>query len=131
MGLILDTTFLIDLERELSKKDLKGPATSLLAENSSESCEISVITVGEFAEGFENSSYENFRYYLKPFRILPIDQEVAWIYGQITKKLRKTGNLIGANDLWIAATAIRNEKRLVTRNLKHFSKIKNLDVVGY
>ena len=135
MGLLLDTTFLIDLERELSKKQTEKKTeysvSDFLLKNSLETCEISVVTVGEFAEGFENSRYQDFRDYLKPFRILPIDQEVAWIYGQITRKLRKSGNLIGTNDLWISATAMRNNLKLVTRNIRHFSKIKHLELVTY
>jgi tRNA(fMet)-specific endonuclease VapC len=130
MEIILDTTFLIDLEREINKDFSKKPATDFLERNSRAICQITIVTVGEFAEGFKDSDYNKFREYLSPFQIISIDQEVAWIYGQLTKKLRSKGNLIGTNDLWIAAMAIRNKKTLVTR-IKDFNRIGELQVISY
>jgi len=131
MELVLDTTFLIDLEREINKKSNRKPATDFLSKNSAAIYQITIVTVGEFAEGFGDSDYNKFREYLAPFQIISIDQEVAWIYGQLTKNLRTKGNLIGTNDLWIAAIAIRNKKSLVTRNVKDFNRIKELEVITY
>jgi len=34
--------------------------------------------------------------------------------------------LVGQNDLWIAATALALQKPLITRNRRHFDKIKGL-----
>lgn len=31
----------------------------------------------------------------------------------------------------IAAIAIQNGQKLITKNIKHFKKIKELDVIGY
>lgn len=41
------------------------------------------------------------------------------------------GQLIDANDLWIAATALAFEMPVVTRNEKHFARVPRLDMVGY
>ncbi|HMO17966.1 MAG TPA: type II toxin-antitoxin system VapC family toxin [Oligoflexia bacterium] len=131
MEIILDTTFLIDLEREINKSSNKRPASDFLEKNLNATYQITIVTVGEFAEGLHDSDYDKFREYLMPFQILPIDQEVAWIYGHIAKNLRSRGNLIGTNDLWIAAIAIRNKKTLATRNIKDFKRITELEVVVY
>ena len=42
--------------------------------------------------------------------------------------LSTNGLLIGANDLWIAAIAIRHEVELVTRNARHFRRVPGLRV---
>ena len=131
MELILDTTFLIDLEREVLNKTKTRPASEFLSINKSANLQITLITVGEFAEGFKDTDYLSFRNYLEAFPILQIDQEVAWIYGQLAKKLRVSKSLIGSNDMWIAAIALRNNKALVTRNIKHFKKIPELQLVAY
>lgn len=39
--------------------------------------------------------------------------------------------MIGANDLWIAATALANEVAVVTRNDREFSRVEGLEVFGY
>jgi predicted nucleic acid-binding protein len=51
--MIVDTTFLIDLEREVSRRQ-PGPAMEFLARNHAQAMRISVITFGELAEGYEN-----------------------------------------------------------------------------
>ncbi len=127
MGLILDTTFLIDLERATIGKSKDNSVFSFLDQNKNTELFISVITLGEFSEGIDKKDI--FESYLNRFQVMPIDREVAWIYGQITSELRKKGNLIGANDLWISATAIRNNMPIVTRNVSDFSRVKDLKKV--
>ena len=39
--------------------------------------------------------------------------------------------MIGANDLWIAATALANGVAVVTRNESEFSRVDGLRVLGY
>ena len=131
MSFLLDTTFLIDLERESKNSKNNGPAFSFLNNHKNKKLEISIITVGEFSVGFSNETKSIFSSYLSHFPVLVIDGEVAWVYGQIFLKLKKSGKLIGSNDLWIAATALRNKKTLVTRNIKDYKKIPDLKVISY
>lgn len=42
--------------------------------------------------------------------------------------LRAAGQLVGPNDLWIAATALAYEKPVVTRNVEHFTRVAHLEV---
>jgi predicted nucleic acid-binding protein len=41
------------------------------------------------------------------------------------------GTLIGSNDLWIAATALEHSLPLVTRDIDHFRRIPDLQLIGY
>jgi tRNA(fMet)-specific endonuclease VapC len=56
---------------------------------------------------------------------------VALAYATIYRNLKTAGSLIGANDLWIAASAIRQGASLVTRNREEFGRIQGLRVLGY
>lgn len=53
---------------------------------------------------------------------LVVDREVARIYGEILHALRRTGALLPANDVWIAATAARAGATVVTYD-SHFATI--------
>jgi hypothetical protein len=45
--------------------------------------------------------------------------------------LKERGELIGANDLWIAAAALRHGEALVTRNARDFHRVPGLQVLTY
>jgi predicted nucleic acid-binding protein len=60
-----------------------------------------------------------------------VTRPIADRYGQLARELREKGQLIGANDLWISATALHYELPLVTRNTAHFSRVPELQVLGY
>ena len=57
--------------------------------------------------------------------------EVAWQYGEIYRDLATRGRLIGANDMWIAATALVHNLGVVTNNCGEFERVSGLSVVGY
>ncbi len=67
----------------------------------------------------------------KGHTLLPVDAQVALLWGALTRRLRRTGQLIGSNDLWIAATSLRHGLPLVTADAGHFGRIEGLEVVGY
>ena len=52
-------------------------------------------------------------------------------YARIHQDLRERKCLIGANDLWIAASAMRHGLPLVTRNAGEFTRVEGLMVIGY
>lgn len=53
-------------------------------------------------------------------RILPIDGDVADLCGQILARQEAAGHRIEAMDAFIAATAVRHDLTLVTRNVADF-----------
>lgn len=57
------------------------------------------------------------------------DAEAAWHYGDQYRSLASQGELIGSNDLWIAATALAHELPLATGNLQEFERVRGLKVV--
>ena len=59
---------------------------------------------------------------------LPFDDAAAESYGEIRAHLQRNGNLIGANDLLIAAIAQTNDLILVTHNTSEFMRTPNLRV---
>ncbi|CAN5410620.1 hypothetical protein BH09VER1_BH09VER1_10040 [soil metagenome] len=128
-ALVFDTTFLIDFQRE--RRTGKGKAHSFLRANSESLAFLPVTAYGEYAEGFDQFDDPNFLQVVDSFEILPITQNVATTYAAVTRKLRSLGNLIGANDLWIAATAMERQLPLVTRNIEHFTRVAGLEVRRY
>ena len=59
---------------------------------------------------------------------LPFDDSAAESYGEIRSYLQRAGNLIGANDLFIAAIAQANELMVVTHNINEFTRVQKLPV---
>jgi predicted nucleic acid-binding protein len=92
---------------------------------------ISIITVGEFAEGFQAAQQADCWLCLRLFTVLDLTRDMAWEGGQISRQLRAAGQFIGDNDLWIAATAARHSLPVVTNNPVHFQRISGLQVLTY
>lgn len=67
----------------------------------------------------------------RPYPALPWSSEISWQYGEIYRALSAKGQLIGANDMWIAATALVNEMGVVTNNRDEFGRVPSLAVVSY
>lgn len=65
---------------------------------------------------------------LAPFQPLDFDARCASAYARIQAELAAKGQLIGPNDLLIAATALVNEATLVTRNVREFQRVPGLRV---
>jgi tRNA(fMet)-specific endonuclease VapC len=63
--------------------------------------------------------------------ILPLGEPEAIAAGDLLARLERDGEPIGADDLWIAATALVGGLRLVTRNVRHFARIDGLHVESW
>jgi tRNA(fMet)-specific endonuclease VapC len=97
---------------------------------------ISVITYGELVYGVRKSSdphgamriLEELRALIP---IMPMATDVAETYGAIRSDLAAQGELIGNNDLWIAAHAKSLEVILVTNNEKEFQRVGGLKIENW
>ena len=129
-SLILETSFLIDIERERIAQT-EGIAHQFLDRYPNSHLFITETIAGELASGGSMDSRPNWEAFLAPFGILQIDRGVAWKYGRIYRYLRSNGMLIGANDLWIAATAIEHGYPVVTRDSAHYRRVPDLEILDY
>lgn len=129
--MILDSTFLVDFERE-SARGKRGPATAFLESRPEEELCITFTIAGELAAGEsmgrDRAKWESF---VRHFRFFGYNDEVAWRFGEIFRELRRRGALIGANDMWIAATALANDQSIVARNADEFRRVPGLEVLSY
>jgi len=129
-ALILETSFLVDLERELIA-GVAGPAQRFLEEYQAQKLHITFTIAGELAAGPRMSARATWERLVSPFEVIPCTPEVSWRYGRLYRYLSDNGLLIDANDLWISATALAFDMPLVTRNEKHFGRVPELNVMSY
>jgi predicted nucleic acid-binding protein len=127
---ILDTTVLVDLQRELRRNE-PGAATALLERFGDEPVGIPFVTWMEFAEGFAEDRREDCERFLSSFPVLWPDLEVSWQASRIARRLEADGLTIGDHDAWIAALALRHSRPLATRNDRHFRRVPGLSIRSY
>lgn len=129
MALLIDTDLLIDLER---------PGGTLAGAwfLGDEDCAISVITVSELLHGAQRATGSRRRHrsafvehLLADLRPVPITEVVARVHADIWSDLAEKGSILGAHDLWIAATAMAHGFGLATRNTTEFSRVDGLRLV--
>lgn len=105
------------------------------------SCEIgevaiSSITLAELEYGAAKSSRpeqnrEALLSFAAPLEILPFDGQAALHCGEIRAGLERSGQPIGAMDLLIAAHARSIPLKLVTNNIREFSRVPRLLVENW
>lgn len=128
MALLIDTSVLIDTERR---------DRSLSSKLGDDERAISVITASELLHGVHRARDGSARTrraafvegLLSSIESLPITMAVARIHAEAWSALKDDGNLIGAHDLWIAATALGQGMAVVTANVRDFERVPGLDVV--
>lgn len=128
----LDTSFIIDLIR--GKEEVRLLKEGL--DKSSESVVIPTPSVIELIKGLKIGNVsereeEKVNELIYSLTILNLDRESAILAGNIEGDLINKGLKIDIEDVMIAAIAITNEDKLLTRNIKHFKRIKGLELEGY
>lgn len=68
---------------------------------------------------------------LRPMQMLPFDAECAAHAARIRATLEAAGTPIGPHDTLIAATALRHQAMLVTRNVREFSRVPGLQCLNW
>ena len=68
---------------------------------------------------------------LQPLQVLAFDSECAAHAARIRAELESMGTPVGPHDTLIAATALRHQATLVTRNVREFSRVPGLQWVDW
>lgn len=68
---------------------------------------------------------------LEPMQLLAFDSECAMYAARIRVGLEAVGTPIGPHDTLIAATALRYQATLVTRNVREFSRVPSLQWLNW
>ncbi len=94
---------------------------------------LSVITYGELMYGAQKSAHratalERLRELVTLLPAIPLPEAAAEAYGTIRARLEAAGEMIGNNDLWIAAHALAANLIVVTNNEREFRRVQGLKV---
>jgi tRNA(fMet)-specific endonuclease VapC len=130
MGVILDTSVLIALERGAQGSE------KLAAGREREPFGISVITVAELLHGVHRADTEKRRLtrsafvekIIQSFPVYPFDLNASRIYARVWANLAKKGMTVGAHDLMIASTAIALGFSVVTADVRDYGKVKEVTI---
>lgn len=128
---LLDTNICIYMAKGKSERILKR-----FQELRTGEVGMSIITFGELYYGAKksNQSKKALEILNKLAEIIPPYEMISTtseIYGELRMQLEKKGQIIGNNDLWIAAHALSLKTTLVTNNEREFRRIKNLSVENW
>ncbi|MBI2662359.1 type II toxin-antitoxin system VapC family toxin [Candidatus Woesearchaeota archaeon] len=129
--MILDTSFLIDLIKNKENAFQKAK----ILDNSSPPLRTTSISIFELRQGIEDinesKKKEKIEQLLNALGLLNFDLESAKIAGTIFAELERKGEIIEAEDCMIAGIAIHHNEPILTRNSKHFQRIKGLKLETY
>jgi tRNA(fMet)-specific endonuclease VapC len=97
---------------------------------------VSVITYGELLDGATKSEHrvaalEKLRELVHLLPVLSLPESAAEAYGAIRAQLESKGEMIGNNDLWIAAHAVVAGLTLVTNNESEFRRVRGLRIQNW
>lgn len=130
MAVLIDTSVLVDAERR--------SGAGLRAVTGGEDRAISVVTASELLHGVHRAADATVRMrrlayverVIERLEPLPISMRVARAHAEIWARLEADGALIGAHDLWIAATALAHGMPVATLNARHFERVPGLQVLS-
>ncbi|MGH9099038.1 MAG: PIN domain-containing protein [Acidimicrobiales bacterium] len=130
MAVLIDTGLLIDLERGVANPKVDEAIGE-------EDRAISVITVSELLHGVHRATGARraqrsafVEHLIAGMRALEITEQIARVHADIWAQLTTSGELIGAHDLWIAATALAHGMGLATGNAREFRRVPGLRLIA-
>jgi tRNA(fMet)-specific endonuclease VapC len=132
MGLMVDTNVFISSEKS-------GKAIDLSRWEQSQKVFASVVTVSELLMGVHRANTEEHRQRRSAFveaiisgvGVLDFTIGSARVHAEIYAELAKKGQMIGAHDLIIAATARHHDLSILTDNVDEFSRVPGLRVIPF
>lgn len=129
MAVLIDTDMLVDLERGVINPEVENAIGD-------EDRAISVVTVSELLHGVHRAAGAQrtrrrafVEHLLAGMRAIEITEPIARVHADIWAQLAAKGQLIGAHDLWIAATALAHGMGIATGNADEFQRVPGLRVI--
>jgi len=134
MGLVLDSSVLIDAER--SRGSISDVLRRLAAVHGEVDVVLSAVSVMELEHGYYRATSPKIAARLRAFLnevyavldVLPLSGEAARLAAQIDAELREAGTPVPLADRLIAATALSVNFGVATGNVRHFGMIPRLSV---
>jgi len=128
MAVLIDTSVLVNAERR---------GRSLDQAIGDQDRAISVITASELLHGVHRAQAGAVRarrsafveHVISAIEPLPVTTVTARAHAEVWAELENDGTLIGAHDLWIAATALSHGMDVATANPRDFERVPGLNVV--
>jgi predicted nucleic acid-binding protein len=129
LAVLIDTSVLVNAERRgLSLERALGEQDRA----------ISVITASELLHGVHRARDDRIRtrrqafveHLISSIEPLPVTPSVARTHAEIWAGLERRGEVIGAHDMWIAATALSHGMEIATANATEFERVPGLAVVA-
>jgi predicted nucleic acid-binding protein len=124
--IVVDTDVIIDFFRNIS------PAADVFFKLISlEKAAITAISVFELYVGVEGAQrLRQIEALVQQITILPLNTIEAAMAGRIYTQLKTRGKLVGTHDILIAAICVANNLPLYTKNVAHFSEIKDIRLLS-
>lgn len=127
MKVLLDTCVV----SEIQKPDGNQRVKDAVQRHARDDVFLSVITMGELRSGISILPQGRKRTALESWftilqdeyldRVLPIDMDIARVWGDLAAQVRRNGQELAPVDGLIAATALRHGMTIMTRNTRHFA----------
>ena len=129
--MIADTTFLIDL----LNNDAGAVQKAQTLDKENVPTFTTAISVFELWQGIgeikNKEKLEKINTLLESIGFFHLDKECAKIGGRIHNELYTKGMAIQPEDSMIAGICVKHGRKVLTRNVKHFSRVKLLEVETY
>jgi predicted nucleic acid-binding protein len=127
------SSYLLDSDWLINALAGRSRAVAPLERLSSQHIGVSVITLAEvYQQAFESTNPDaylhSFRGFIAAFRIIPVTEPIAVRFAEIRALLTRRGELISDFDILIGATALHYDLTVLTFNLRHFSRIPDLNL---
>jgi tRNA(fMet)-specific endonuclease VapC len=127
---LLDTNIVSDLVRHP-----RGRITDHIARVGEEHVGTSIIVAAELRYGAAKKGSARLATQLEKIvdalEVVPLKAPADTFYGELRARLERTGHVIGANDLLIAAQALALGSIIVTDNEQEFSRVDGLRVENW
>ena len=89
------------------------------------------LLLGAFKSRYKENTLKKVEKFLQPFEIIPFEDQMTYQYAEIRRKIEQSGQIIGPNDILVAAITKFHQAILVTNNVKEFTRVEGLQLENW